>query len=58
MILPTAAQQAAAVEAARQAIANYSEWDSSMVPDSALASVVNAALTAALNVQPPKGTKP
>jgi len=52
MTLPTAAQQAAALQAARQAIQNYSEWDSSMVPDSALASVVNAALTAALNVKP------
>ena len=52
MTLPTAAQQAAALQAARQAIQNYNEWDSSMVPDSALASVVNAALTAALNVKP------
>jgi hypothetical protein len=50
---PTAAQLAAACHAARQAIKNYSEWDSSMVPDDALQTVVNAALVAALNVPPP-----
>ena len=52
MILPTTAQLTAATQAARQAIENYSEFDSSMVPDSALTSVVEAALIAALNVQP------
>jgi len=55
---PTAAQLSAACAAARQAIENYSSWDSSMVPDDALQTVVDAALVAALNVpapQPPKG---
>jgi hypothetical protein len=47
---PTDAQVAAACAAARKAIEDYNAWESSMVPDSALQSVVEAALTAALNV--------
>lgn len=47
---PTAAQLTAACRAARHAIQNYSAWDSSMVPDDALQTVVDAALVAALNV--------
>ena len=49
MIKPTQSQIAAACKAARQAVENYSEFDSSMIPDDALESVVVAALTAALN---------
>jgi hypothetical protein len=61
MTQPTHAQLAAACAAARKAIQNYSAWDSSMVPDDALQTVVNAALVAALNIpvphpQPPKGS--
>ena len=52
MILPTSAQLTAATQAARKAIEDYSEFDSSMVPDAALTTVVEAALIAAFNVQP------
>lgn len=57
MVKPTAAQLAAACVAARASIEAYSSWDSSMVPDAALQTVVNAALVAALNTPtiPPKG---
>ena len=60
MIQPTNSQLSAACDAARKAIQNYSSWDSSMVPDDALQTVVNAALVAALNIpQPtPKGKTP
>lgn len=58
MIAPTSAQLSAACIAARQAIEAYSSFDSAMVPDDALEAVVSKALIAALNVQPPKGTKP
>ena len=50
MVTPTNDQVIAACEAARKAIQDYNAWESSMVPDSALQSVVEAALTAALNV--------
>lgn len=50
---PTQAQLDAATAAARQAIENYSSFDSAMVPDDVLLTVVTEALTAALNV--PKG---
>ena len=48
----------AAVAAARAAITEYSSFDSSMVPDDALAEVVMKALAAALDVYFPqaKGT--
>jgi len=63
---PTARQLANACAAARKAIQDYSTWGSSMVPDDALQTVVDAALVAALNTpvpatppapapQPPKG---
>jgi hypothetical protein len=52
---PTPAQLDAATHAARQAIENYSSFDSSMVPDDVLRTVVLEALSAALNL--PKGTK-
>jgi hypothetical protein len=58
MVHPTQAQLTAACTAARQAVENYSAFDSSMIPDSALQAVVSQALTAALNVpttNPPKG---
>ncbi|HMF68692.1 MAG TPA: hypothetical protein VK602_13920 [Phyllobacterium sp.] len=59
MVQPTQAQISAACAAARKSIQNYSAFDSSMVPDDALQSVVSAALVAALNVPhpatPPKG---
>ena len=57
MVKPTEAQLTAACTAARQAVENYSAFDSSMIPDSALQAVVSQALTAALNVptNPPKG---
>jgi hypothetical protein len=58
MILPTTAQLTAATQAARKAIDDYSSFDSSMVPDAALTTVVESALIAALNVQPQKGKKP
>lgn len=49
-IHPTPAQLAAACTAARQAVENYSAFDSSMIPDDALEAVVSEALVAALNV--------
>jgi hypothetical protein len=59
MINPTPTQLTVACAAARKAIENYSSWDSSMVPDDALETVVNDALVAALNIpQPPKGNTP
>lgn len=54
MISPNTAQLAAACAAARKAIQDYSSWDSSMVPDDALETVVSAALVAAFNVPQPK----
>jgi hypothetical protein len=53
MIQPTQAQLTAACAAARQAVENYSEFDSSMIPDSALQAVVSKALVAALNIPHP-----
>lgn len=50
---PTPAQLDAATAAARKAIEDYSSFDSSMVPDDVLRTVVLEALTAALNL--PKG---
>ena len=50
MVQPTQAQLTAACAAARQAVEDYSEFDSSMIPDSALQAVVSKALVAALNV--------
>jgi hypothetical protein len=58
MILPTHAQLANACAAARKSIQNYSAWDSSMVPDDALQTVVNAALVAALNTPHPVSASP
>jgi len=43
--------------AAREAIANYSMFYSGMIHDDVLQPVVNNALIAALNVQPPKDSK-
>lgn len=56
MNAPSAAQLKAACAAARQAIQDYSSFDSAMVPDDALESVVSKALVAALNLPQPKGT--
>ena len=53
---PTAAQIQAAVKAGRDALNNYSRFDSSMVPDDALNTFCVAVVTAAINVPPqPKG---
>ena len=52
MIQPTATQLKVACDAARQAIKDYSAFDSAMVPDSALETVVSKALVAALNIAP------
>lgn len=58
MSAPTDAQIAAACIAARKSIEAYSSWDSAMVPDDALETVVTAALQAALNVPTaPKGAQ-
>lgn len=57
MSYPTPAQLSAACKAARQAIEDYSSFDSAMVPDDALETVVTRALVAALSVPSPKGTK-
>ena len=54
MSAPSDAQVAAACAAARKAIEDYSSWDSAMVPDDALETVVTAALQAAFNVPTPK----
>jgi hypothetical protein len=56
MVHPTQAQLAAACAAARKVIDNYSAFDSSMVPDDALQTVVSDALVAALNVPSPTTT--
>ena len=53
---PTPEAIAAGVAAARKAINDYSAFDSSMVPDDALAKVVTDALTAALAVLSPPTT--
>lgn len=53
---PTTEAIAAAVAAARAAINDYSQFDSSMVPDDALEKVVVDALTAALKVLSPPTT--
>jgi hypothetical protein len=55
MTQPTQSQVTAACAAARKAIQDYSGFDSSMVPDDALQTVVVAALNAALNVPQSKG---
>lgn len=56
-VIPTPTQLAAANAEARKTIEAYSHFDSAMIPDSALQTVVKAALTAALNVPivPKKG---
>ena len=55
---PTQEAIDAGVAAARAAITEYSSFDSSMVPDDALAEVVVKALSAALDIYfpPAKGT--
>ena len=53
---PTQEAIEAAVAAARAAMNEYSSFDSSMVPDDALAKVVIAAFTAGLNVLSPPTT--
>ena len=53
---PTQEAIEAAVAAARAAINDYSQFDSSMVPDEALGKVVTDALTAALGVMFPPTT--
>jgi len=60
MVKPSQSQLAAAVKAGRQALENYSHFDSSMVPDAALETFCVAVLTAALNVPQPtaKGVTP
>lgn len=50
---PTPAQLDAATSAARKAIQDYSQFDSSMVPDDVLRTVVLEALSAALNIHIP-----
>ena len=50
---PTQAQLAAGVKAGRKALDDYSSFDSSMVPDDALATFVAAVVEAAINVSPP-----
>jgi hypothetical protein len=58
MIVLTEAAEQAAMEAARQAIQDYSSFYSGMVPDDALKSVVDEALKAAfaaMNANQPKG---
>lgn len=57
MITPTSAQIQAACAAARKAIQDYSEFDSSMIPDDALAAVITAAFTAGINATPSKGNE-
>jgi hypothetical protein len=49
MITPTKAQLDAGIKAGRKALDNYSEFDSSMVPDDALATFVSDIATAILN---------
>lgn len=59
MIAVSDAALDAACVAARAAIDNYSKFDSSMVPDDALRTVVAAAFNAGvavLNLPPKKGT--
>jgi hypothetical protein len=52
-LTPTHAQIQAAVQAGREALNNYSEFDSSMVPDDALKTFCVAVVTAAINVPSP-----
>lgn len=52
---PTDEQVNAAMQAGRDALNNYSEFDSSMVPDDALETFCRAVLTAALNLPKPNG---
>ena len=54
---PTQEAIEAAVAAARAAMNEYSSFDSSMVPDDALAEVVTKALSAALDIYFPPTTK-
>jgi hypothetical protein len=54
MITPTPAQLQAGIAAGRKALDNYSSFDSSMVPDNALATFVQEVASAVLNVPPPK----
>ena len=51
-VVPTQAQLAAGVKAGRKALDDYSSFDSSMVPDAALAAFVTAVVAAAINVPP------
>lgn len=51
-VKPNEAGIDAACAAARKAIEDYSSFDSSMVPDDALRTVVTAALEAYVNVTP------
>lgn len=52
-LTPTDAQIQAAFQAGRDALNNYSEFDSSMVPDDALKTFCVAVVTAAINVPDP-----
>lgn len=52
MVKPTQAQLAAGIAAGRKALNDYSSFDSSMVPDDALATFVAEVATAILNTQP------
>ena len=54
MIQPTKAQIDAGCAKGRQALNNYSTFDSGMVPDDALQAFVIAVLEGALNAPPPK----
>lgn len=58
MVVLTEAMIDAACKAARTAIQNYSQWDSSMIPDDALQSVVTPAIQAVVDIlnTPTKGT--
>jgi len=52
-IQPTPAQIAAGMASVRKALDDYSSFDSSMVSDALLKTVVTTAATAILNVTPP-----
>jgi hypothetical protein len=57
-VKPTVNQLNAGFDAGRKALNDYSEFDSSMVPDAALLTFVTAVATAILNVQPVTETDP
>jgi hypothetical protein len=58
MIQPTPAQISAGMARVRKALDDYSSFDSGMVSDDLLRTVVTEAGTAMLNVPPPKPVAP